>query len=160
MNRRVWAFGIAALAFAVNAVAERALMKITTGFTIIPGLADFRHAWNRGVSFSLFTQSDATGRLLLMGVLAVIIVAVGVMTWRAATTLSAIGFGLILGGALGNLADRWAYGAVFDFLSLHLGSVFLFVCNGADIAISAGVLLLLLDGFVTKPQLTSGPSPA
>jgi signal peptidase II len=95
-----------------------------------------------------------------MGVLAAIIVAVAVMTWRATTTLSAIGFGLILGGALGNLADRWAYGAVFDFLSLHLGSVFLFVCNGADIAISAGVLLLLLDGFVTRPRSTSGPSPA
>ena len=154
MNRRTLAFGIAAAAFAVNALAERALMQITTGFTIIPGLADFRHAWNRGVSFSLFTQSDNTGRLILMAVLAVIIVAVAVMAWRATTSLSAAAFGLILGGALGNLADRWAYGAVFDFLSLHLGSIFLFVCNGADIFISAGVVLLLLDGYLAKPRST------
>ena len=154
MKRRAWAFGVAAAAFALNAAAERVLMKLPGDFTIIPGLADFRHAWNRGVSFSLFTQSDASGRLLLMGFLAVIIVVVAVVTWRAATTLSAIGFGLILGGALGNLADRWAYGAVFDFLSLHLGSLFLFVCNGADIAISAGVVLLMLDGMVTRPRST------
>ena len=153
MNRRALAFGIAAAAFGMNALAERALMKLTTGFTIVPGLADFRHAWNRGVSFSLFTQSDNAGRQILMAVLAVIIVAVAVIAWRATTSLSAAAFGLILGGALGNLADRWAYGAVFDFLSLHLGSIFLFVCNGADIFISAGVVLLLLDGYLAKPKL-------
>ena len=60
----------------------------------------------------------------------------------------------MLGGALGNLADRWAYnGGVFDFLWLHLGRTSLFICNGADIFISAGVVLLLLDGFLTKPKV-------
>jgi signal peptidase II len=152
LNRRAWAFGCAAVAFGLNLAAERALMKVTAGFTIIPGLANFTPAFNRGVSFSLFTQSTESGRLLLMAVLAVISAFVAVMAWRATTTLSAIAFGLILGGALGNLADRWSYGAVFDFLWLHLGGLSLFICNGADIAISAGVVLLLLDGMIVKPK--------
>ncbi len=155
MNRRALAFGIAAVAFGLNVAAERALMKVTAGFTIIPGLADFTPVFNHGVSFSLFTQNTDSGRLLLTGVLAVVSALVSVMAWRAATMFSAIAFGLILGGALGNLADRWAYGGgVFDFLWLHLGRTSLFICNGADIAITAGVALLLLDGFLQKPKQT------
>jgi signal peptidase II len=67
------------------------------------------------------------------------------MAWRAASIFAAAGFGLVLGGALGNLWDRGRYCAVFDYLSLHLGNVPLFVCNFADIAISMGVILLALD---------------
>lgn len=67
------------------------------------------------------------------------------MGWRAEHKLAAIGYGLILGGALGNLIDRARFGAVFDFLFLHLGSMPLFVCNLPDIAISAGVVLLLVE---------------
>ena len=155
MNRRALAFGIAAVAFGVNVVVERALLKVATGFAIIPGLVDFTPAFNHGVSFSLFTQSTPSGRLMLMGVLTVISAAVAVMAWRATTSLSAAAFGLVLGGALGNLADRWVYnGGVFDFLWLHLGRTSLFICNGSDIFISAGVVLLLLDGFLTKPRST------
>lgn len=78
---------------------------------------------------------------------------VAVMAWRATASVTAAALGLILGGALGNLADRWAHGGgVFDFLWLHLGLTSLFICNGADIAISAGVVLLLLDGMVARPR--------
>ncbi len=155
MNRRALAFGVAAVAFGLNVTGERALMKVGAGFTIIPGLADFTPGFNHGVSFSLCTQSTNSGRLLLMGVLAVVSAFVAVMAWRATTSLTAAAFGLILGGALGNLADRWAYGGgVFDFLWLHLGRTSLFICNGADIAITAGVVLLLLDGFLQKPKQT------
>lgn len=68
MNRRALAFGIAAVTFGLNLVAERALMKVSAGFTIIPGVANFTPAFNHGVSFSLFAQSTDTGRLLLTGV--------------------------------------------------------------------------------------------
>ena len=141
----------------LNLVVEHLLMNVTNSFTIIPGLADFHHAWNHGVSFSLLTQNSDSGRWLLMGFLAVIIVFVSVLGWRSANRWAAAGYGLILGGALGNLIDRAVYGAVFDFLALHLGPVPLFVCNFADIAISAGVVLLLLESVFT-PRSTSGPS--
>jgi len=44
-----------------------------------------------------------------------------------------VAIGLIIGGALGNLVDRYLYGAVFDFLVMRLGEITLFVCNLADI---------------------------
>ena len=124
-----------------------------TRTTLIPGLVDFRPAFNHGISFSLFTQSSDTGRYLLIAILAAISIAVAVMAWRAATALTAAGFGLVLGGALCNLWDRVAYsGAVFDFLSVHFGNLSLFVCNFANIAICAGVVLLAVDSVLTKPR--------
>jgi signal peptidase II len=151
LNRRFLAFCLAAITLAMNFFFQRVLMG-AEGRPLIAGLADFRPAWNNGVSFSLLAQSSDTGRFLLIAVLTVISIAVAVMAWRAANALAAAGFGLVLGGALGNLMDRFQYGgAVFDFLSLHLGSLPLFVCNLADIWISAGVVLLLLDSLLKKP---------
>jgi signal peptidase II len=152
LSPRPLAITCAAVALLLNVLVERALMGVANSFTIIPGLADFHHAWNRGVSFSLLTQSSDGGRYLLMAGLATISVVVAVMAWRSTTWWAAAGYGLILGGALGNLIDRAAYKAVFDFLYLHLGDTPLFVCNFADIAISAGVVLLLAESLFAKPK--------
>ena len=153
MNRRAAASGVAALALAANIVFQRFLMTIgPENRVLIPGLADFQPAWNHGVSFSLFVQSSATGWHLLVALLAVISIVVAVAMWRAASGLAAIGFALILGGALGNLRDRVLNdGAVFDFLALHLGPMPLFVCNLPDIFITAGAVLLFLDMLLEKP---------
>jgi len=124
------------------------------GRVLIPGFADFAPTLNRGVSFGLLAQNSPTGCRSLIAFLVVIILAVAIMAWRASTLLAAAGFGLILGGALANLSDRLLNGAacaVFDFLALHLGKIPLFVCNFPDIAISAGVVLLLADSFWPKP---------
>ena len=121
-----------------------------TGHTVIQGLADFRPTLNCGVSFGIFAQCSVTGRHLLIALLAIVTVGVAVMAWRATTLLASVGFGLILGGALGNLSDRIFNGAVFDFLALHLGKVPLFVCNFADIAISAGVISLLAESLFAE----------
>jgi len=58
---------------------------------------------------------------------------------------------------LGNLVDRYLYGAVFDFLVVRLGEVTLFVCNLADIAITLGTFGLLIDSLVAR---SSGPTIA
>ncbi len=150
----------ATIALVLNVAIERALMGVANSFVMIPGLADFHTAFNRGVSFSLLTQNSDSGRYMLMAGLAAISAVVAVLVWRAPNRLVAAGYGLILGGALGNLVDRALYKAVFDFLYLHLGDMPLFVCNFADIAISAGVVVLLLESFLAKPRSTSGPSQA
>ena len=90
---------------------------------------------------------------MLITLLVVIILGVTIMAWRASTLTGAAGFGLILGGAFGNLFDRLLNGAacaVFDFLAVHLGKMPLFICNFPDIAISAGVALLLAESFWPK----------
>jgi signal peptidase II len=147
---RIVAAVCALAALAVNLLVERAAMAASGSFVIINGLADFRPVSNRCVSFSLFCQNSDTGQHLLMALLVVIIAIVTVLAWRATNRLAATGFGLIIGGALGNLIDRGFHGAVFDYLALHLGSIQLFVCNFSDIAISAGVLLLVADGLTTS----------
>jgi signal peptidase II len=147
LNRRALGLGTAAIAFAAEWAAQPFLMARPPAM-LIPGLADFRPALNRGVSFSLFAQDSDSGRYVLMAVVAAISAAVAVAVWRAASRLSAVAYGLVLGGALGNLADRARFGGVFDFLSLHLGRVPLFICNLPDIAISAGVVLLFAEAFL------------
>jgi signal peptidase II len=150
LSHRALAFGVGAVVLAANVISERLLMNISPQ-TLIPGLADFSPAMNHGVSFSLFTQTTDTGRYLLMAILSVIVIGVLALAWQAQTRLTAAAFGLILGGALGNLLDRALYGGgVFDFLALHLGATPLFVCNLSDIAISAGAVLLVADAFITR----------
>ena len=121
---------------------------------LIPGLADFQPAWNSRHLLQPFRSGQWTGWHLLVALLAVISTAVAVLMWRATNRLAAMGFALILGGALGNLCDRVLHdGAVFDFLALHLGGLPLFVCNLPDIFISAGAVLLFLDMLLEKPAV-------
>lgn len=120
------------------------------GRTLIPGLVDVEFAWNRGVSFSLLRSSGALGSLLLSAAAACIVAVLLVLAFRAGRVLLAVAIGLIIGGALGNLVDRWLYGAVFDFLALRIGDVELFVCNPADIAITLGVAGVVIDAMMNR----------
>ncbi|MEI9915887.1 MAG: signal peptidase II [Methylovirgula sp.] len=59
--------------------------------------------------------------------------------WRTRLMLTGFGLGLIIGGAVGNAADRLAYGYVADFYHFHVGSFSWYVFNLADVAICIGV---------------------
>ncbi len=147
---RVIAAVTAGLAFILGVLIEMILMPVKGNAVLIPGLLDYAQVWNHGVSFGLFRQDSDMGRYFLMAVLAAIAIGVGVLAWRAANGLMAAAYGLIVGGALGNLLDRGLNGAVFDYLFLHLGGMPLFVCNFPDIAISAGVALLIGESLFAK----------
>jgi len=124
---------------------------------LVPGLLDLHYAHNRGISFSLFWQADNFGSAMLAGLLLVVTIGFAIAAFRTPRPLAAAGLGLIVGGALGNMADRYADGAVFDFLVLRLGAVPLFVFNTADLFISIGVALVLADALFSdtaKPRST------
>ncbi|HMD45679.1 MAG TPA: signal peptidase II [Acidimicrobiales bacterium] len=95
--------------------------------------------FNTGSAFSLFT-----GLAGVLAVVAAVLVAVLVLlAWRTSRTSVAVGLGLMLGGALGNLSDRLVrghHGAVVDFISLRYWPTF----NVADACIVAGVVVLLV----------------
>jgi signal peptidase II len=106
---------------------------------------DLTLRWNRGISFSLFARDSASAQIAL---LALTLAATGLLAWwlfRSRSALSAVGLGLIIGGALGNAIDRIAHGAVIDYLDLHAFGRHFFVFNVADAAINMGVALLILD---------------
>ena len=88
------------------------------------------------------------GRAVLIAVSALTILALLVWIARGGARLVALSLGLIIGGALGNAIDRAVYGAVADFFSLHAYGFHWYVFNLADVAIVAGVALLLYETFM------------
>jgi signal peptidase II len=125
-----------------------AVTRLTGGSIHVIGTLDFQLSRNTGASFSLFQ-----GKAFVVVPLAVVLVgALLVMAWRAPTAGRAAVLGLILGGALGNLADRFFrddHGAVVDFVALHFWPTF----NVADASIVVGCVLLLIS-------LVRGPRPS
>jgi signal peptidase II len=104
--------------------------------------------WNIGVSYGFLPQESMLGQHFLA--IFKISVSFALALWLAQVRDRATGLaiGLIIGGALGNALDRMLYGAVADFFSLHFGGFYWYIFNIADVAIVAGVALLLYDGFV------------
>ncbi len=105
-------------------------------------------AKNTGISYSLFRAETDLQRLGLLTFVAFATLFLGIWLWRSRTALVGLALGLIVGGALGNGFDRLAYGFVADFYHFHLGGFSWYVFNLADVAIVAGVGLLLYDSFV------------
>jgi signal peptidase II len=114
--------------------------------------------WNRGISYGLFQQNTDLGRWILIAVSVAASIGLSVWIRRAEGKLLACSLGLIVGGALGNVIDRLAYGAVFDFIHVHVGSFSWYVFNVADAAIVAGVVGLLYDSFVLEKRRTVRPT--
>jgi signal peptidase II len=118
---------------------------------VLAPFLEFVVVWNRGISYGLFQQHTEIGRWLLIAVSAVAVVWLAIWMGRANSRILAAALGLIIGGAVGNAIDRVAYGAVFDFIHVHLGTFSWYVFNVADAAIVAGVVGLLYDSLVSEP---------
>jgi signal peptidase II len=121
---------------------------------------DVTLSWNYGVSYSFFPAHDETTRLALLAFQLTVTAGLGLWLWRAAEWLRSLALGLVIGGALGNAADRLHYGAVADFFYLHtalpVGPLANYVFNVADVAITLGVALLLLDALRAPPPAAQG----
>uniref|UniRef100_UPI002AFDFE54 signal peptidase II n=1 Tax=Devosia sp. TaxID=1871048 RepID=UPI002AFDFE54 len=78
-------------------------------------------------------------------VMLVAIIALSVWWLRTSVRLVRMGLALCIGGALSNVIDRLVYGAVADFFHFHWGEWSFYIFNLADVAITAGVILLILD---------------
>jgi signal peptidase II len=123
---------------------------------VLPFL-NLRLAFNTGVSFSLFAES------LSQAVWLVVLIKVGIvflLLWWAAGVLKrseGLGLGLVIGGALGNIVDRLHFGAVVDFVDLYYGEWHWPTFNTADVAITAGVGILLVSGFIIRRPTSREP---
>ena len=123
-------------------IAHRGTVRITPFFDLVL-------AWNIGISFGWFQNDNPIAQIGLMVVKALAVIALAVWMSRSRTLLASISLGMIIGGAIGNAIDRFAYGAVVDFALFHIGNTFYwYVFNLADTAIVAGVFALLYDSFL------------
>jgi len=99
-------------------------------------------------------RSSALGQWALLALKAIAVALLWIWLSRATTRLTALSLGLIVGGAIGNAIDRFAYGAVADFVLFHVSTASFsfdwYVFNLADVAIVAGVIGLLYETLTGK----------
>ncbi len=113
----------------------------------ITGFFDYVLVWNRGVSFGLLDSANPIIKYALIGLALLIII---VWWFKTTNMLAKIGLALCVGGAISNIIDRFLYGAVADFFHFYLGQYSFYIFNLADLFISLGVALLLLEILIPK----------
>ena len=151
MNQRIYYIGLA-IAVIVLDIWTKALVlariDLHESITVIPNFFQLVHVRNTGAAFGI--GANASSRivplLLNAGAIAVFCVVV-IYALRSAVTdrLLQTGLHLILGGAIGNLLDRFRFGYVVDFLDVYVGTKHWPAFNVADSAICIGIALLFFD---------------
>jgi signal peptidase II len=144
---------IAALVFGFDQLSKWWILKIINlderePIQITPFL-DLAMAWNKGVSYGLFTTHMQS---LLVALSLAITTMLVLWLAKAEKPITAASYGLLIGGAIGNTLDRLLHGAVADFVHLHWGTWSWYIFNVADIAIVAGVAVLLYDALLGRSK--------
>ena len=115
---------------------------------LIPGILSLDYTLNSGFALGLFPDTALTATILSLIILAAVLILLIRFPWNKG---SLIGFGLVLGGALGNLYDRLRFSAVRDMIRLDFMHFYIF--NLADTGVVAGVsLIVLFTLFAGKEQ--------
>lgn len=113
--------------------------------------------YNKGAAFSFLASAAGWQTPLLIMISLAAIAIVGWMLWRnPSRRLLDAGLTLILGGAIGNLIDRIAYGKVVDFLHFHLYGWNYPAFNVADSAITVGAVILIIESFLPRVPEKAG----
>jgi signal peptidase II len=143
--------GLSLLAVVLDQLSKLAVagsMQLYQSIKVMPYF-NLTYVHNTGAAFSFLSDAGGWQRWFFAG-LAVIISAV-IAVWLAKLkrheTLLAVALSLVLGGAIGNLIDRLAYGYVIDFLDVYYQSSHWPAFNIADSAITLGVVLMLAESF-------------
>jgi signal peptidase II len=158
--------GLAAVVFVADQLTKAWLVSFLAPGERVQIVGDYVrlvHSQNSGALFGLFRDQAIIFAVVSVGV-------VGAIVWFHRTsgrnTLLSVALGLLLGGALGNMADRFRFGYVVDFVDLGLGGFRWYTFNVADSAISGAILLLLSSAFLagrtepaTRPAKESTMEP-
>jgi signal peptidase II len=110
--------------------------------TVIPGVLDFTYVENRGMAFGLL--SDHRWVFMVFSVIGIGLVAFYMVRY-VKNTLGRVALSLIIGGGIGNMIDRIAYGFVVDFIDFCLFDFWVWVFNIADAAVCVGAGLFILE---------------
>lgn len=128
---------------------------------VLPDFFHIVHVRNTGVAFGFLSGMDP-GWVNPMLIAATVFAALAVLAYLyylPAGGPAPWGLGLVLGGAVGNLVDRARLGYVVDFLDLHWGRFHWPAFNAADIGITAGIFLLVVDMVFWSREGAGAPDP-
>ena len=122
---------------------------------------DLRWTQNFGVSMGMFEATSLEARWMLVGVTALIALVVTIWMFREKLFGDILGLSFILGGALGNIKDRYELGYVIDYADFHIGDFRPFlIFNVADAAITIGVVIILARSFFVREKEAETTGPA
>lgn len=145
--------GLSGLVIALDQTAKLLIINNLANFESIKVLSvfDLTRLHNAGAAFSFLSNAGGMQRWLFT---AIAIVASVSITWllrrHSREIIFSLALSLILGGALGNLIDRIAYGYVIDFLAFHWNEHYFPAFNLADSAITCGAILMIWESFMEK----------
>jgi signal peptidase II len=162
---RGWLLALSALIIVLDRITKHWVsIHIVEGnnIVIIPRVFAISHVMNPGAAFSLFTDSPNPARtramLIAFSLIAALVVLIVLIRIGRKLSLTAVAMALVLGGAIGNVWDRIAYGTVVDFLEVHIVRYHWPDFNLADSAIVIGGILLLIDSL--RPRHTEHTDPS
>ncbi len=114
---------------------------------------DLTYMENKGISLGMLQATNMEMRWLLVLLTAVIALVVVVWLMREKALGEILGLALILGGAIGNIRDRYDLGYVIDYADLHIGTFRPFlIFNIADAAITIGVVIILARSLLLRDK--------
>ena len=113
---------------------------------------DFILVFNTGISYGLFSGGGDFQKWILISLSILIIIFLLNLIRNESSILSKLSISFIIGGALGNVLDRFTYGAVVDFISLHAKGFSWYIFNIADMFIVVGVILFILSQFILSKK--------
>jgi len=146
-----------------KAFIHSALTPYVTTVTLIPDYLNIIHVQNTGMAFSLFTGRFGGYGIWVFPLITLFALGIIVYLFSRAQDDAIIlpaALSFVLAGALGNnLIDRLHWGYVVDFIQMGYGGHYWPIYNVADISITIGIVLLILDSFRPQPKLGPEPKP-
>ena len=128
-------------------------MIVNESIDVINNFLYLTYVKNDGVAFSLLGGNRVFIIIMCLIILGFIIYYIGN---NKINLLDSIGFGLVIGGALGNLIDRVIYGYVIDFIDIYLFDYNYPIFNIADMGVVIGVIIILISSFMKERSVKNG----
>ena len=131
-----------------NNVEQYSDIKLIGEYFILTNVENSGAFLGMGSGFSPIMKSVF---LIILPIIVLISIIIYVYRDKEIDKVSLIGFSIIIGGGIGNIFDRIMYGSVTDFLFIDLGGIFKTgIFNIADLAVTTGMILILLMSFKNK----------
>ena len=126
-------------------------MSLHQEITLIPNFFSLHYLKNTGAAFSILGNKILL--LIIVSILCLIVLKNYIRKITRVTPLTIISLGIMIGGIIGNLFDRILYQAVIDYLSFNFFGYNFPVFNLADIGITIGTILLIIDLIIEEKEI-------
>lgn len=141
--------GVAAFTILIDQISKQLILKTFRPGEILPvvsGLFNLTLTFNPGAAFGLWSNLPPGWREVALGLsiaLALVAVVIFLLHPNCQSTLARVSLSAVLGGAIGNIIDRFTYGSVVDFLDFYIGDYHWPAFNVADSAIFLGIMVVV-----------------